>query len=109
MDWAQGRYQIVTLRSTTPLRWPSRPRYDIVVVLERQTGWNDLFVRPRSDLRGLRCKDRRPSMRRIRLLHPLYQMLKLHGVRQDEIVLKRWGRRVSLAAITTIRALPPRC
>jgi ABC-type nitrate/sulfonate/bicarbonate transport system substrate-binding protein len=100
---AQGRYQIVHTSVDNAIAMAEQAKVDIVVVLGGDNGWNDLFVQPEiktyGDLRGKTVVVDAPDTA---FAFQLYQMLKLHGVGQNEIVLKPVGAtRFRLQAITT--------
>jgi ABC-type nitrate/sulfonate/bicarbonate transport system substrate-binding protein len=104
---AQGRYQIVHTSVDNAIAMAEQAKVDIVVVLGGDNGWNDLFVQPEiktyGDLRGKTVVVDAPDTA---FAFQLYQMLKLHGVRQDEIVLKPVGAtRFRLQAITTDKSI----
>ena len=104
---AQGRYQIVHTSVDNAIAMAEQAKVDIVVVLGGDNGWNDLFVQPDiktyADLRGKTVVVDAPDTA---FAFQLYQMLKLHGVGQNEIVLKPVGAtRFRLQAITTDKSV----
>jgi ABC-type nitrate/sulfonate/bicarbonate transport system substrate-binding protein len=102
---AQGRYQIV--HTAVDIAMAEQAKVDIVVVLGGDNGWNDLFVQPEintyTDLRGKTVVVDAPDTA---FAFQLYQMLKLHGVGQNEIAVKPVGAtRYRLHAITTDKSV----
>src|SRR6266481_5054121 len=100
---AQGRYQIVHTSVDNAIAMAEQAKVDIVVVLGGDNGWNDLFVQPDirtyGDLRGKTVVVDAPDTA---FAFQLYQMLKLHGVGQNEITVKPVGAtRFRLQAMTT--------
>jgi ABC-type nitrate/sulfonate/bicarbonate transport system substrate-binding protein len=104
---AQGRYQIVHTAVDNAIAMAEQAKVDIVVVLGGDNGWNDLFVQPEiktyTDLRGKTVVVDAPDTA---FAFQLYQMLKLHGVGQNEIAVKPVGAtRFRLHAITTDKSV----
>jgi ABC-type nitrate/sulfonate/bicarbonate transport system substrate-binding protein len=100
---AQGRYQIVHTAVDNAIAMAEQAKVDVVVVLGGDNGWNDLIVQPEigsyTDLRGKTVLVDAPDTAFAFLL---YQMLKLHGVSQNEITVKPVGAtRFRLQAMTT--------
>jgi ABC-type nitrate/sulfonate/bicarbonate transport system substrate-binding protein len=89
---AQGRYQIVHTAVDNAIAMAEQAKVDVVVVLGGDNGWNDLVVQPEigtyTDLRGKTVLVDAPDTAFAFLL---YQMLKLHGVGQNEITVKPVG------------------
>ncbi len=89
---AQGRYQIVHTAVDNAIAMAEQAKADVVVVLGGDNGWNDLIVQPEigtyTDLRGKTVLVDAPDTAFAFLL---YQMLKLHGVSQNEITVKPVG------------------
>jgi ABC-type nitrate/sulfonate/bicarbonate transport system substrate-binding protein len=100
---AQGHYQIVHTAVDNAVAMAEQAKVDVVVVLGGDNGWNDLIVQPEirtyTDLRGKTVLVDAPDTA---FAFQLYQMLKLHGVGQNEITVKPVGAtRFRLQAMTT--------
>jgi ABC-type nitrate/sulfonate/bicarbonate transport system substrate-binding protein len=104
---AQGRYQIVHTAVDNAIAMAEQAKVDIVVLLGGDNGWNDLYVQPDintyADLRGKTVVVDAPDTA---FAFQLYEMLKLNGIRQDEVVVKPVGAtRFRLRAITSDRSI----